>query len=78
MHIALEVSADFLQHMKAKGEASDIETRAMSDHGFIDSKSFRDTNGYSIELAAKRPLHDAAHLVLGDWLNSKQVMRWIS
>ena len=60
LHIALEVSADYLQYMKTKGEAAGIETRGVSDHGVKDSIYFRDPNGYVIELAAKRPLHDAA------------------
>ena len=79
--IALEVSVDYLQDMKAKGEAAGIETRGVSDHGFIDSIYFRDPNGYVIELAAKRPLHDAAfdsdaaHSVLSDWQTRKQGLR---
>ena len=48
--------------MKAKGEAAGIDTRGVSDHGFIDSIYFRDPNGYVIELAAKRPLHDEASM----------------
>ena len=46
--------------MMAKGKAAGIETRGISDHGFIDSIYFRDPNGYVIELCAKRPGHDAA------------------
>ena len=81
LHIALEVSVDYLQDMKAKGEAAGIETRGVSDHGFIDSIYFRDPNGYVIELAAKRALHDAAfdsdaaHSVLSDWQMRKQRLR---
>ncbi len=45
--------------MLAKGKAWGIETRGVSDHGFIDSIYFRDPNGYVIELCAKRPDHDA-------------------
>ncbi|MNC92041.1 hypothetical protein D3C83_83990 [compost metagenome] len=37
-----------------------IETRGVSDHGFIHSIYFRDPNGYVIELAAKTARHDAA------------------
>jgi catechol-2,3-dioxygenase len=44
--------------MLAKGKAQGIETRGVSDHGFIDSIYFRDPNGYVIELCAKRPNHD--------------------
>ena len=58
LHIALEVSQDDLHKMFAKGKAAGIETRGISDHGFIDSIYFRDPNGYVIELTAKRPGHD--------------------
>jgi catechol 2,3-dioxygenase-like lactoylglutathione lyase family enzyme len=59
LHIALEVSPEHLQAMLAKGKAAGVETRGVSDHGFIDSIYFRDPNGYVIELTAKRPDHDA-------------------
>ena len=58
LHIALEVAPGELHAMFAKGKASGIETRGVSDHGFIDSIYFRDPNGYVIELTAKRPNHD--------------------
>lgn len=58
MHIALEVDAPALADMLAKGKASGIETRGVSNHGFIDSIYFRDPNGYVIELCAKRAEHD--------------------
>jgi catechol-2,3-dioxygenase len=35
-----------------------MDTRGISDHGFIDSIYFRDPNGYVIELTAKRADHD--------------------
>ena len=60
LHIALEVSGTDLRQMFAKGKAVGIETRGVSDHGFIDSIYFRDPNGYVIELTAKRPGHDEA------------------
>jgi catechol 2,3-dioxygenase-like lactoylglutathione lyase family enzyme len=60
LHIALEVAAPVLPDMLAKGKAAGIETRGISDHGFIDSIYFRDPNGYVIELTAKRPNHDQA------------------
>ena len=60
LHIALEVSQQALKEMFAKGKAAGIETRGISDHGFIDSIYFRDPNGYVIELTAKRPGHDEA------------------
>jgi catechol 2,3-dioxygenase-like lactoylglutathione lyase family enzyme len=59
LHIALEVSPEHLNAMLAKGKAAGVETRGVSDHGFIDSIYFRDPNGYVIELTAKRPDHDA-------------------
>ena len=59
LHIALEVAAQVLPVMLAKGKAAGIETRGPSDHGFIDSIYFRDPNGYVIELCAKRANHDA-------------------
>jgi catechol 2,3-dioxygenase-like lactoylglutathione lyase family enzyme len=60
LHIALEVDAATLKDMLAKGRAAGIETRGVSDHGFIHSIYFRDPNGYIIELAAKTPEHDRA------------------
>jgi catechol 2,3-dioxygenase-like lactoylglutathione lyase family enzyme len=60
LHIALEVSPEDLRRMLEKGKAAGIETRGISDHGFIDSIYFRDPNGYVIELTAKRPNHDEA------------------
>ena len=59
LHIALEVGAEVLQPMLAKGREQGIETRGPSDHGMIDSIYFRDPNGYVIELCAKRADHDA-------------------
>lgn len=60
LHIALEVSPEDLRAMYQKGKAAGIETRGITDHGFIDSIYFRDPNGYVIELTAKRPNHDEA------------------
>jgi catechol 2,3-dioxygenase-like lactoylglutathione lyase family enzyme len=60
LHIALEVDAKTLREMLAKGKAAGIETRGVSDHGFVHSIYFRDPNGYVIELAAKTPAHDGA------------------
>jgi catechol 2,3-dioxygenase-like lactoylglutathione lyase family enzyme len=58
LHIALEVEPQVLRAMMDKGLAAGIETRGVSDHGFIDSIYFRDPNGYVIELCAKRAGHD--------------------
>ena len=60
LHIALEVERASLERMLAKGKAEGIETRGVSNHGFIDSIYFRDPNGYVIELCTKREGHDAA------------------
>lgn len=70
LHIALEVSRETLLAMFEKGKAAGIETRGISDHGFIDSIYFRDPNGYVIELAAPKAdsgTHPDAHQVLADW-----------
>jgi catechol 2,3-dioxygenase-like lactoylglutathione lyase family enzyme len=82
LHIALEVSQQALKEMFAKGKAAGIETRGISDHGFIDSIYFRDPNGYVIELTAKRPGHDEAmdpkknraRERLEDWQKTKSVV----
>ena len=58
LHIALEVAQPVLAEMMAKGKAQGIETRGVSDHGFIDSIYFRDPNGYVIELCTPRDGHD--------------------
>ena len=60
LHIALEVEESALKSMMAKGKQQGIETRGISDHGFIHSIYFRDPNGYVIELTAKLPGHDQA------------------
>jgi len=46
--------------MLAKGKAAGIESRGVSNHGFIDSISFRDPNGYVVELCARCADHDTA------------------
>ena len=60
LHIALEVDQPVLKSMLAKGKERGIETRGISDHGFIHSIYFRDPNGYVIELTTKLPGHDQA------------------
>jgi catechol 2,3-dioxygenase-like lactoylglutathione lyase family enzyme len=79
LHIALEVSQQDLHTMFAKGKAAGMETRGISDHGFIDSIYFRDPNGYVVELTAKREGHEAymqaarasALQVLAQWQTEK-------
>jgi len=60
LHIALEVERSVLEPMMAKGKAARIETRGISDHGFIHSIYFRDPSGYVIELTARMPNHAEA------------------
>ena len=76
LHIALEVNHDTLLEMFEKGKAAGIETRGISDHGFIDSIYFRDPNGYVIELAAAKADSTSAavdaHAILNDWQSAKQ------
>jgi catechol 2,3-dioxygenase-like lactoylglutathione lyase family enzyme len=60
LHIALEVDADALERMYARGKAEGREVRGISNHGFIHSIYFRDPNGYVIELAAKQANHAKA------------------
>ena len=52
LHIALEVEPAELERRFADGQRRGIETRGISDHGFIHSIYFRDPNGYVIELTA--------------------------
>ena len=60
LHIALEVGEAVLERKFAEGKARGVETRGVSDHGFIHSIYFRDPNGYVIELTTKMPNHDQA------------------
>jgi catechol 2,3-dioxygenase-like lactoylglutathione lyase family enzyme len=57
LHIALEVEEPVLAQMLEKGRAAGIETRGITDHGFIHSIYLRDPNGYVIELTAKTDAH---------------------
>ena len=57
LHLALEVPMGKLHEMFERGKAAGIETRGISDHGFIHSIYFRDPNGYVIELTT--PTRDA-------------------
>ena len=58
LHIALEVDRPVLERLFAQGRADGVETRGVSNHGFIDSIYFRDPNGYVIELCTRRDDHD--------------------
>ena len=75
LHIALEVTPSVLTEMHEKGKRNNIETRGISDHGFISSIYFRDPNGYVIELTAKNTdktdnkdaFKQNPHKILEDW-----------
>ena len=56
LHLALEVPMGKLHEMFERGKAAGIETRGISDHGFIDSIYFRDPNGYSLSRTRARSL----------------------
>ncbi|MBT4353883.1 MAG: VOC family protein [Rhodospirillaceae bacterium] len=78
LHIALEVEPSVLKEMFSKGKKSNIETRGISDHGFIHSIYFRDPNGYVIELTAKTNTPNETngetkdvHAVLKEWQANK-------
>lgn len=79
LHIALEVERDHMMAMYAEGKRRGIETRGVSDHGFIDSVYFRDPNGYVVELTTPRENHaeatdperNRAHAKLAAWQLAK-------
>lgn len=60
LHIALEVAPQMLEPMLLKGRAANIESRGVSDHGFVQSIYFRDPNGYVVELCARQPIESGA------------------
>jgi hypothetical protein len=61
----------------ARGKALGIETRGVSDHGFIDSVDFRDPDGYVVELTTKTAEEhelldlDRARRTLDEWRAAK-------
>lgn len=78
LHIALEVDAQALDRMFAKGKDAGIETRGVADHGFIRSIYFRDPNGYVIELTtpvegSSTGTSDEARAALAQWQTDKSV-----
>ena len=62
LHIALEVDGVTLERMHKAGPEQGIETRGVSDHGFIHSIYFRDPNGYVVELTTPVKSNDEARL----------------
>ena len=77
LHIALEVDKTSLLKYFHKGKSLGIETRGISDHGFIESIYFRDPNGYVIELTSPNNIYSLAdedpHEVLDIWNSKKNV-----
>ncbi len=76
LHIAFEVSNKNLKMYIKKAKILCIETRGISDHGFIKSVYFRDPNGYVIELTVptrQYPVQNKGELskVLEEWKNLK-------
>ena len=80
LHIALEVEPAELDAKFEEGRARGIETRGISDHGFIRSIYFRDPNGYVVELSARKEQpeqpgggdrHHAAREALEAWQRTK-------
>lgn len=78
LHIALTVDQDTLKSMFEKGKSQGIDTRGVSDHGFVHSIYFRDPNGYVVELAApagqvgfKPDQRSRAGNILHEWQASK-------
>ena len=72
LHIAFEVSLKDLNSYFEKGKRKGIETRGISDHGFIKSIYFRDPNGYTIELTTpmnknSKQSEKDLKIVLKDW-----------
>ena len=80
LHIALTVEEEVLQPMMDKAKSLGIETRGISDHGFVQSIYFRDPDGYVVELAAPtkgssetdhKPAANSARSSLATWQDSK-------
>ena len=75
LHIALEVEKKDMLKFYSKGINKGIETRGVSDHGFIESIYLRDPNGYVIELTSIKDPAKATvsnpHDVLKEWIKKK-------
>ena len=76
LHIALEVEENILLEYYYKGKDNNIETRGVSDHGFIKSIYLRDPNGYVIELTSpiknyNKKKKKKAKDILKEWTLSK-------
>ena len=76
LHIALEVEESILIDFYNKGKKLNMETRGISDHGFIKSIYFRDPNGYVIELTTPNDNYENKYTskpreILNEWTNNK-------
>ena len=76
LHIALEVEESLLIDFFNKGKKLNIETRGISDHGFIKSIYFRDPNGYVIELTSPIENYENKYIskpreILNEWTHNK-------
>ena len=76
LHIALEVEESLLIDFYNKGKKFKIETRGISDHGFIKSIYFRDPNGYVIELTTPNENYENKYTskpreILNEWTKNK-------
>ncbi len=60
LHVALDVEPGALGPLVARARAAGVEVRGPVDHGIIHSAYLRDPDGYVVELAERRPGHDAA------------------
>lgn len=74
LHIALAVDYATLERMFEKGKAAGLDTRGISDHGFVHSIYFRDPNGYVIELAA--PVDESATSAFDPARASQRLTKW--
>jgi len=79
LHIALTVAEETLAPMLERGKSAGIESRGISDHGFVRSIYFRDPNGYVIELCAPPAIADPAffdadnaHATVRAWQSRKR------
>ena len=79
LHIALTVPEETLAPMLERGKSAGIESRGISDHGFVRSIYFRDPNGYVIELCAPPAIVDPAffdadnaHATVRAWQSRKR------
>jgi len=74
LHIALTVDYPTLERMFEKGKGAGLDTRGVSDHGFVHSIYFRDPNGYVVELAA--PVDEGLSSAFDPVKASQRLTQW--